>query len=277
MARKKHWWHCSHDFADDPVILEMTEKYGDRTLRLALKIYSILDLCENRWEVNEAVFRSLFRVCGIYPKTGFRCIEMLLEKHLLLPLKTDSTPKKMILGSPNYWKYHPRECRESDFAWLPPEQNRTELTLYRNKESKPDPPSAEASALPSPDLKLISRRERNMGRSMNLIPELKAETDRLYFSDRVKFKDLAKWVAESRKYEFSEPDMAEALRQFWDIRLVIDHWYPYLDKILEEVENKRKGKEQKQEIRKFEAEHERRKREEGKFAKEWLGDGKTKT
>ena len=70
--------------------------------------------------------------------------------------------------------------------------------------------------------------------SMNLIPELKKETDRLYYSDPVKFKPLAKWIAQGRKGGATEPEMAETLRRFWDYR-VIDGWYEYLDEILENV------------------------------------------
>ena len=77
-----------------------------------------------------------------------------------------------------------------------------------------------------------------MGVSMNLSEELKIETDRLYYSDPVKFKRLAAWVAQGRKHGYSEPDMAEALREFWGYR-AIDEWYPYLDTILTKVEKNR--------------------------------------
>jgi hypothetical protein len=73
-----------------------------------------------------------------------------------------------------------------------------------------------------------------MGKSMNLIPELKLETDRIYQSDPVKFKRLAGWIAQGRKHKYLETDMAAALREFWDYRMV-DDWYPYLDSILEKV------------------------------------------
>ena len=89
--------------------------------------------------------------------------------------------------------------------------------------------------------------------SMNLIPELKKETDRLYYSDPVKFRKLAKWVAESRANKFLETDMAEALRQFWDYRAVTD-WYEYLDSILIRIDKDRNRDESL-------AEHERFKNE----------------
>ncbi len=70
--------------------------------------------------------------------------------------------------------------------------------------------------------------------SMGLIPELKAAADAVYNSDPKKFRNLAKWIGQGRKHGYLETDMAEALRQFWDYR-VIDEWYPYLDTVLEKV------------------------------------------
>ena len=77
--------------------------------------------------------------------------------------------------------------------------------------------------------------------SMNLSPELKKQTDRLYYTDPIKFKRLAIWVAQGRKYGYSELDMAEALRRFWEHRNIND-WYPYLDKILERAVVRKNGK-----------------------------------
>lgn len=73
-----------------------------------------------------------------------------------------------------------------------------------------------------------------MGYSMGLGPELKEQSDRLYNSDRVKFKGLAAWIARSRKIGYSESDMAEALRQFWDLRETED-WLTCLNEIAQHV------------------------------------------
>lgn len=120
---------------------------------------------------------------------------------------------------------------------------------------KKENPNSSASPTPSVGLKTSDKktREERFMASMNLIPELKKETDRLYGSDPVKFKRLAAWVAQGRKYRHLETDMAEALRQFWDYR-AIDDWYPYLDKLLDKVEKDRGAAES-------DREHERLKRE----------------
>jgi hypothetical protein len=73
--------------------------------------------------------------------------------------------------------------------------------------------------------------------SMNLIPELKEIADTVYFSDPVKFKRLAAWIAQGRKRNWQETDMAETLRRFnKKDREEVGDWYPYLDKILTKVE-----------------------------------------
>ncbi len=96
-----------------------------------------------------------------------------------------------------------------------------------------------------------------MGKSMGLIPELKAAADAVYLSDPIKFKRLAAWIGQGRKHGWTEPDMAETLRRFWDYR-AIDEWYSYLDSILERVVKDRN-------IAESDREHEKNKRE----LKEW--------
>jgi len=114
--------------------------------------------------------------------------------------------------------YHTSEVRDQSI--------KKDHSSYKNTQS--------AASL---DLSIPSERKngrQSMGRSMNLIPELKEQTDRLYQSDPVKFKRIAAWVAQGRKHKYLETDMAAALREFWDYRMVED-WYPYLDSILEKV------------------------------------------
>ena len=120
----------------------------------------------------------------------------------------------------NYGKYN----KTAESYPLPPDLTRPSLTRsYKNKNEKP------ASPEPSAGSQIKGKR------SQNLSPELKAETDRLYEFDPDKFSKLIVWVNQGRKEGFTEPDMAEALREFWGYR-VIDDWYPYLDKILKKVE-----------------------------------------
>jgi hypothetical protein len=135
-------------------------------------------------------------------------------------------------------------------------------------QKNPDPASPAPSADPLPSA-ISERGKIGMGRSMNLSPELKRETDRLYFSDRIKYKRVAAWVAEGRKEGFLESDMAEALRQFWDVRDEVSDWYPWLDAVVEGIDEKREKAEEKVRVDEFEREHERRKALEREFSREW--------
>lgn len=73
--------------------------------------------------------------------------------------------------------------------------------------------------------------------SMNLIPELKAAADAIYYTDPAKFRTLAKWIGQGRKNGWSEEAMAKTLREFkagsWDL---VDEWYPYLDAMLKRID-----------------------------------------
>jgi hypothetical protein len=76
--------------------------------------------------------------------------------------------------------------------------------------------------------------------SMNLSPELKAAADAIYHSDPIRFKRLAIWIAQGRKHGYSEPNMADALKDFAKKDpATVDEWYPYLDTILSKVEKNR--------------------------------------
>jgi hypothetical protein len=98
----------------------------------------------------------------------------------------------------------------------------------RSHISEEDPPSVGL------DISANGKEKKEMGTSMNLSPELKEQSDRLYLSDTKKFNRLAAWIGQGRKHGYRESDMAEALSQFWEYRF-IDDWYPYLDQILDKV------------------------------------------
>lgn len=132
-------------------------------------------------------------------------------------------------------------------------QNAASLSLSLSPSLKEE--SRSASPTPSADFSKSDKktREEKHMTSMNLIPELKEAADRVYYSDPVKFKRIAAWIGQGRKNDFRETDMAEALRQFWDYR-VIDEWYPYLDTILDKVVKDRNMRESTAEHERFKSE-----------------------
>jgi hypothetical protein len=214
-------------FNDDPETWELTDEFGDRALRLAIEVFSILDRNGNQWKLVERWEFVLGKKLRMSPGKCSRIVGWMLAKHWLIVGQVLANGRPSILQACNYWKYHKRHEPQR----APP--NLTEPNLRVSSHKNAQRPAS--PVVKNPEKK--SREERHMT-SMNLIPELKKETDRLYYSDPVKFKKLAKWVAESRKNKFLETDMAEALREFWDYRAVTE-WYEYLDSILIRIDKDR--------------------------------------
>src|SRR5262245_36365471 len=116
-----------------------------------------------------------------------------------------------------------------------PTTDSTTTVLNKNRKS---PPSGSVHNYQEITLEGIC-----MGRSMNLIPALKEIADKLYNSDTEKFKRLAKWINQGRKYNHLEENMAIALWGLWEAlqnpKVEVLDWYPYADKILDDVEKDR--------------------------------------
>ena len=216
----KRWFPVSHDINSDTEVWNLTDKFGVSGLRAWLEILSIADR-------NDGVLPGLW---SDYPRLlATRCKST--TRHLVgvcqfttrwLHIDYQGTARVV-----NYSKYH----RTREPNPFPPDLPDLPIRKTDKNQSQNSPSAGHSNQ----DKK---KGEKDMGVSMNLSEELKIETDRLYYSDPVKFKRLAAWVAQGRKHGYSEPDMAEALREFWGYR-AIDEWYPYLDTILTKVEKNR--------------------------------------
>ena len=249
MPRRKQWFPVSLELNDDPEVWDLTDSYGDRALRVLLEYYRILDKTENRFRDKPEYWLGIFRKCRVHPTNGWKIRDQLVTNGWLAICQGDSTGFPQFCGSPNYWKYHGTPEPEG-IVWVSPpnltKPNRIRVSSYKN---------TQRPASPVLDVKNSEEKrseEKHMA-SMNLISELKKETDRLYYSDPVKFKKLGKWVAQGRKNNFRETDMAAALREFWDYR-VIDDWYEYCDSILDRIVKDRNARESTQEHEKHKEE-----------------------
>jgi hypothetical protein len=231
MGRRNHYFPVSSQLNDDPEVWILTEQFGDRSLRVMLEIYRILHHNFNHFPDTEEVWKGVFNKCRIRLATGWLVRGYCLASGWLRVHKPLANDLKTSLGSPNYWKYHTNECKESDWSWddYPPLLTKPNQTgsSYKNTQI-PDSPSAGF------DKSEKKRGDNYMAYSMGLSPELKEQSDRLYLSDKIKFQKLAAWIGQGRKHGYFESDMAEALSQFWEYRF-IDDWYPYLDQILDKV------------------------------------------
>ena len=106
MPRKRHFFPVDHDINDDGKLWEMTDEFGDRSIRFWLEICSILDKTENRWEASDMSCKAIFRKTRIKPATGWQLIGWLLARHLLATPQAVANRQPPIYGSPNFWKFH---------------------------------------------------------------------------------------------------------------------------------------------------------------------------
>ena len=254
MPRIKHWFPVSHDFLHDPELIELLETHGQWMLRVWLEMLSIAD--RNEGEIRGDVEWIASSLTWLYGSNSRRYNTEWRRNELRKTFEWMSNKgwirvERNAIFICNYWKYH----RRGEHNPIPSEPILSEPDLrvssYKNTQ-RPD----SASPVSKKVKKENARKEYpEMAKGMGLIPELKEQTDALYFSDPVKFKRIAAWVAQGRKYEYSEPVMAEAIRQFraghYDL---VDDWYPYLDTILEKVDKDRNRDEHDEEHRKHKEE-----------------------
>jgi hypothetical protein len=235
MPRIKRWFPVSHDLNRDPEVWEMRKTLGEKSLSIWLEILSIADRNEGLIIGEEKhIAGVLAAACQTHSGYSVKVLRWVSERWLTVqrPVSDGSAEHgRTVYRVSNYWKYH-RTGEQNKFPPDPTEPDRTiRDSSYKNTQN---PKSPSATASPGFKNEEKKTREERLMASMNLIPELKKETDRLYNSDPVKFKRLAAWVAQGRKHGYLETDMAAALREFWDYRH-IDEWYPYLDTVLEKV------------------------------------------
>ena len=109
MPSPKRWFPKSRDFNDDPEGWELTDTFGDRTIRLWDEICTMLDKTDNHWRLSGEWLASLSRKVRQSSATVSRAIGWMVAKQWLVidQLSADGSP--MVYSSPNYWKYHKRQ------------------------------------------------------------------------------------------------------------------------------------------------------------------------
>ena len=118
MPRIRRWHPVSHDLNGDPEVWELTDRFGDRALRVWLEILSITDRTSGVLRGHREYIESTIGArCRMAPKTIKRILDYALEKSWLL---SDG-----ILRTRNYSEFH------------------------RNREPKKPPVGNEKGSLPS--------------------------------------------------------------------------------------------------------------------------------
>lgn len=226
MSKHRPFSPISHHFNRDPEVIGLRREFGDWIALAWIELLHEADrndgfVSGSLQEIAEKMAPvSLQKYLGRASNAARTALERMKDNHWFVE-------RSKGIEIVNYWKYH----RSHDAKGAPPNQTKPIYSSYKNTQSQKSASPTPSAGLQNEEKK--TREERHMV-SMNLSPELKKETDRLYYSDPVKFKRLAAWVAQGRKHGYLESDMAAALREFWDYRQ-IDEWYPYLDTVLERV------------------------------------------
>jgi hypothetical protein len=94
---------------------------------------------------------------------------------------------------------------------------------------------------------------------IELDPVIQEWTDKIYAVDNVKFRYLIRWVKAAER-TYTPEVISDALRRFYQQCNTVQHWWGYLDTILDKVEGQHNA-------RQSEAEHYTRKEAEAEYAK----------
>lgn len=246
----KRYHPVSHDLNSDHEIWEMTDKIGDRSLRVWLEFLSIADRNDGRlppW--SDAFAIAIGHRCRTIP-TKVR--QVWDHAHAKTWIVSDPSPRIA-----KYTKYHRTREQVSTRpgtiqALSEPSEPSEPIRIHKDEEPASPEPAAHRQNGP---------------------PVWHVVADRLYQTDKARFKSLFAWAnGISVNGGFSQVNIRDALLNFEAFEQrngAVDDWYPYLKKVLEKTTVKAN-------IKQSELKHEEFKKQETKWAKN-LQDGKMTT
>lgn len=210
-----HYFPVSQDINSDPEVWELTDRFGDRSLRVWLEILSIADR-------NNGVLPGPWKD---YPSIlAGRCKST--TKHVRVVcqwvarwLAIDSQGVARVR---NYSKYH---------------KTRAELNTSPNPPilSEPSEPYKNAPSVNSTNVEVVKEKPKGLD------PEIKKWADQIYAIDKKKFARLITWIKGANR-TYSPVVIALALERFLPYARTVDNgWWGYLDKILDKEEGKHNG------------------------------------
>jgi hypothetical protein len=106
MPRIKRYFPVSQDINDDDEVWELTNTFGDRSLRTWMEILRVLDKDENRLRLSDEWFTTASGKVRQQAKNLRRQIGWMLTKGWLASLDAPVTGLPTVLYAPNYAKYH---------------------------------------------------------------------------------------------------------------------------------------------------------------------------
>jgi uncharacterized phage protein (TIGR02220 family) len=117
MPVPKRYFHVSQEINLDPDVWELTEKFGDRSMRTWLQILVFLDRTENRWRMTGESLKNLSRIVRQQSASISRQVLWMISSGWLTVLETSPDGSPAILMSPNWAKYNRRqEHKRSEFV-----------------------------------------------------------------------------------------------------------------------------------------------------------------
>jgi hypothetical protein len=242
VPRIKRWFPVSHDFLDDPDVIEMRQKFGDRSVFFWLRLLSWAD--RNEGEIKGSLQSIALSFGRDYDQFHRRSAGDRAE--MTLRWMVDRGWIELRSGSiyiVNYAKYH------------------------RTEERKPIPPNLPILSEPSESYKISPRAapepSADVTKVNGLDAGIKRVADRIYATDTKRFLKLIIWIKEAQKHHFADKVIAASLLRFEPYAAQVgDGWYPYLDKIINKVS---KDFNMSRSVN----EHEQRKADEREVAKAW--------
>lgn len=103
MPSPKHYFHCSHDIATDPGILELGDKFGFKGLLLWLHLLSRLDRADNQLVLEGKWVKSFANVSTLREQ---RCKSTLLFFKQKGWIVITNDKDKTTISAPNFLKYY---------------------------------------------------------------------------------------------------------------------------------------------------------------------------
>lgn len=108
MPSPKRWFPVSRDLNDDPEVWELTDMFGDRSIRTWLEVLAILDRVDNSMKLSGQWLAGLSRRTRQKPASIQRQLGWMLAKGWLIVRETLPDGSPAVYSSANYWKYHKR-------------------------------------------------------------------------------------------------------------------------------------------------------------------------
>ncbi len=149
MPSPKRWFPLSRDANSDPEIWELTDTFGDRSLRLWIEVLSIIDRTENRWRLSGQWLAGLSRTTRQKPASVSRQLDWMVAKRWLTVTESLQDGSPAVYAATNYWKYH--RARESNGTKHVPEQDHHLVPSLLNLPNIPNHSSSEGRSVEDVD------------------------------------------------------------------------------------------------------------------------------